>query len=349
MQPPNDSNPTGNLQQLDPQGLEVLVGILLNELGYKILEWDDRARGRGDRFADFEAVSPEGIRTFVEVKAMRRQSRVPTTYFRRFTGDISRFRQQDEKIKAIFATNSDLPDPNKEILSSANVDLWDRTILENLVADRPRSLAAALQDQHRRDATSRQTNELLTGPVDRQTSSTSLIDEVEGQLASILPGREDWKKFEETATEILTKLFNPHLGPPEIQNRTDDGLDIMDAIFPIRSYQPPWSFIRQEHQTRFVVAEFKNYTQEISQGEVRSISDYLLEKALRNFGLLISRQNPSKSAKEKRRKEWMEKRKMIVFLSDQDLIDMARYYEEGDDPFQVIEQQTEEFFRTLTT
>jgi len=71
--------------------------------------------------------------------------------------------------------------------------------------------------------------------------------------------KDSWREYERICTEILTYVFTPDLSVPDIQTRSDDGLDIIDAIFPIRSNAPPWALVRSEFRTRFVDAELKNY------------------------------------------------------------------------------------------
>jgi hypothetical protein len=143
-------------------------------------------------------------------------------------------------------------------------------------------------------------------------------------------------------------VFSAGLGIPEIQYRSDDGLDIMDAIFPIRSRGQPWASVRTDYRTRFVVAEFKNYSEPIVQRQVESLAQYLWHPAMRMFGLLVSRSAPSSSAVAARRRAWLESQKCIVFLEDDDLIEMLHSFEAGSDPFDIIDAQLEEFLRGLT-
>jgi len=44
----------------------------------------------------------------------------------------------------------------------------------------------------------------------------------------------------------------------------------------------------------------------------------------------------------------MEHDKMIVFLEDDDLIEMAQLREAGNDPYEVIDRQLRTFFRKLS-
>ena len=163
-----------------------------------------------------------------------------------------------------------------------------------------------------------------------------------------MPGRDHWKQYENVCTEILTYVFSPALATPDIQSRSDDGLDIIDAIFAIRTHQAPWSLVRSEYRTRFVVAEFKNYSDPIGQNQVESLAQYLWRPSQRFFGLLVSRQDPSASAIAQRRRKWLEEEKCIVFLSDADLNEMLQLRQIDAEPFDVIDARLEEFLRTLT-
>jgi hypothetical protein len=168
------------------------------------------------------------------------------------------------------------------------------------------------------------------------------------KLARIPKGRDGWRDYELLCAEILTEIFSPALGPPDVQSRSDDGLDIMDAVFPIRSVTAPWSLVRSEYATRFVVAEFKNYTDPIGQKEVEAIAQYLWRKAQRRFGILVTRLPPGGQALMQRRRKWIEEDKMIVILTDDDLLEMLQIREAGREPFDVVDAQLEDFLRTLS-
>jgi hypothetical protein len=146
---------------------------------------------------------------------------------------------------------------------------------------------------------------------------------------------------------ILTDVFLPELGAPSHQYRSDDELDIMDAVYPIRSHTGPWARARAEYGSRFVVAEFKNYSEPVGAEAVRQIHRYLSPKAFRTFGLLVSRHDPSEQARVQRRRLWLGDggpQALIVFLSDDDLIAMADLASQNRNPFEVIDTQLEDFF-----
>jgi hypothetical protein len=141
-------------------------------------------------------------------------------------------------------------------------------------------------------------------------------------------------------------LIGP-FGVPTIQSRSEDNLDIRDAVYPIGSGNVFWDDLKRMCATRSAVAEFKNFSGPITQKEVESVQQYLFRKAMRMFGLLCSRSAPSASALRARRRAWMEQDKLIVLLSDEDMKEMVRARSLGGDPSTVIDAQLDEFFLHL--
>jgi len=97
-----------------------------------------------------------------------------------------------------------------------------------------------------------------------------------------------------------------------------------------------------------VVAEFKNGDSVPTQKEVESLQQYLWPQAMRSFGLLCARKGPSDSALLARRRAWVENEKLIVILSDSDLLEAINLRAAGGDASEIIDAQLEEFFATLS-
>jgi len=326
-----------DLSTLSYDELELVVRALLVRSGYRITA---QAR-RGQRGPDFEAVAPSGDPIFVEVKHHRQP--IPRVIVEQFAGDIARYRLQSLGAKGLFVVSGVLSAAaTASIESHPELVVWTGDVLIRMLEAHPDLLAAvgitsaAFQDLNTLSM-------FAPEPIPKLASALYIQ-----RLAAITPGRADWRSFESWCTQILTEIFSPDLGPPDQQIRTDDGLDIMDAIFPIRTSLPPWSLVRSEFATRFVVAEYKNYLDPIGARQVESVAQYLWGSAKRQFGILVSRNAPAASALVQRRRIWLQEAKMVVFLSDRDLIEMLQMRENADEPFAVVDAQLEEFLRTLT-
>ena len=328
-----------DLHALDYAEFELLIGLLLRREGYEILKTP--APPGHVAGADYEVVDPSGAFQFVEVKHFERP--VPLSQIDRFLGDIDRLRASKPDARGLLVLSGMLATKTQEALGQrAHISVWDGKVVERLLAKHPDVLASANQAASARTAFFALQATLVSGGAESKAA------ELVKRLRAVSRGRDHWKSFENLGVEVLSHVFSPALGAPDIQSRSDDGLDIIDAIFPIRSRDYPWSYVRSEYQTRFVVAEFKNYSDPIGQRQVESITQYLWRPAKRNFGLLISRSEPSESAIVARRRAWLEAEKCIVFLHDDDLVDMLQSSEGDSDPFDIIDTQLENFFRGLT-
>jgi len=328
-----------DLDALDHQTFELLVGLLLVRGALTVTRTPARDTPFGP---DFEAIDAQGTPVFVEVKHFRRSAVLPSSAVAQFIGEMARMRAQHPGAHAILATSSTLNQRARELAASGNLEVWDRHEVLRRLAEEP-DVAPIVQDVAASRGRIDNALENLRAP-----ATASRSEQLASGLRGLPAGRTHWREFETLGTRALTDIFSPQLGAPEVQSRTDDGLDIIDAIFPVRGTAPPWSIVRSEYRSRLAVAEFKNYVDAIGQRQVESIAQYLWHKAFRSFGLLLSRNGYDDSASLARRRAWLEADRLIVFLRDDDLIDMMRLREQGEEPFQVIDTQLEDFFRRLS-
>jgi hypothetical protein len=328
-----------DLEKLQHTEFETLVGLLLKREGHQIVHGPGAPGTRGP---DFETVSPEGRPVVVEVKHFNFARGVGKSLVMQFVGDLERYRQQKQGVQGLLVVSSPLSAGAMEaIAQGSDIAVWDREVVSSHLAqhqDLESVFHSAIESKRSFES---KVESLMEG-------ISSRTDELSARLRALPCGRDTWREYERICTEILTYVFTPDLAAPDIQSRSDDGLDIIDAIFPIRSNLPPWSLVRSEYRTRFAVAEFKNYCDPIGQAQVESIAQYLWRPAQRFFGLLASRSGPSASAIAQRRRKWLEEEKCIVFLSDDELCEMLQLREAKGQPFDVIDTQLEDFFRTLT-
>jgi len=152
-----------------------------------------------------------------------------------------------------------------------------------------------------------------------------ITDQLIKDLEDCPEGKEGWKLYEEICTRILTYLFVPPLSNPKIQSRRENNIDIRDAVFPNRSNDENWRFLRENYDAKYIVAEFKNYATEgsnIDKYSVLQLGDYLKPFTLGRFGILCSRKDPIESAVIKQKEYYSELQKLIIFVNDQKLKEM---------------------------
>ncbi|HLO96054.1 MAG TPA: restriction endonuclease [Burkholderiaceae bacterium] len=318
------------------QEFEMLCARLLQAAGYTFQRQGARSQDIG---VDFTFTDPSGETWVAEVKHFTRP-RTGTTLLRQAAVQLSSAKQLIGAAKGLLIVSMLLPQNLKDdIEAREGVTIWDSRRLDDLLAGRPEVEKDFLLLLDAKAVARRG----LEQPAPLDSRAQELID----RLEALLPGKETFREFEDLCVDILNYAFFPQLGVPSVQSRSEDGLDIRDAIFPIASDHAFWQEIKRTCSTRFMVAEFKNYTESIRQREVESIQQYLYSKAMRMFGVLCSRNLPSESALLARRRAWVEADKLILLLSDEELKDLVRAKSYGEKPTDVLDAQLGEFFLKL--
>ena len=85
----------------------------------------------------------------------------------------------------------------------------------------------------------------------------------------------------------------------------------------------------QIYNSRYIVFEFKNYNNEITQDEVYSTNRYLYKEALRTVAIVISRYKMDTNAKKTAEGILRTEKNLILNLSENDLITMLKCKKEN--------------------
>lgn len=157
-------------------------------------------------------------------------------------------------------------------------------------------------------------------------------DELGEKLKKIEPGREQSLLYEETCTEILKNILGDCLDRWERQQISNNGLYRFDLCCKIKHGVLPEFFdtVKNFFNTKYIVFEFKNYETPITQKEIYTTEKYLYQKALRGAAIIISRKGASENARAAAKGCLRENGKLILCLSDADLLEMLVLKEKGD-------------------
>lgn len=150
------------------------------------------------------------------------------------------------------------------------------------------------------------------------------------RLKECKAGKKHSGEYEDICEEILRTLFEAnYFNRLTSQHKTKDVHFRMDLIGSLKinqnneeSMHPLWQMLVQHYNSHFVVFEFKNYAKEIDQNLIYITEKYLFDAALRNVALIISRKGFSKSAKFAAEGCLKEHGKLILDITDDDLIRM---------------------------
>jgi hypothetical protein len=172
------------------------------------------------------------------------------------------------------------------------------------------------------------------------------IQELIERLRNCPLGAAGWREFEDVCVEILTRLFVPPLTRPRIQARTYSGTDRRDAVFANRNINGHgnWGHLFNELNARMVLFEFKNYgAEEVGKDETNQTRNYLTAPMGR-LAMICSRRLPDNGAHIKRNTIFSEDGKVILFLTDENLIEMLHMQERGEDPSDLLMDLVESFY-----
>lgn len=174
----------------------------------------------------------------------------------------------------------------------------------------------------------------------KDSTGRELIEELE----EIPKGREGAYRFETCCINILKYLFQDYLIGWKEQSLTIDGLHRRDLVCRVKdSHTEVWQFISHTLRSRYVIFEFKNYSEKITQREIFTTERYLFPMALRNCAFIISREGASDSAQNVIDGAMREHGKLIISLSEIDVIQLIQGKENGDDPNVYLFEKIDDF------
>lgn len=167
------------------------------------------------------------------------------------------------------------------------------------------------------------------------------------ELEQITPGTAHAYRYQHTVLEILNHLFSPELIDGEIEVKTVDGTERRDIIFTNDSDQSFWNYVRQEHSAFLIMFETKN-TSSLETAHFNQTATYLGDR-LGRLGFIVTRNSTTSVNQKKAFSIYNDSqpRKIILVLSDQDLIEMLDMKCRGQNPMRFIQKNYRHFRQTV--
>lgn len=138
-------------------------------------------------------------------------------------------------------------------------------------------------------------------------------------------------EYECICTEIIQFLFDSEFTQSSNQHKTSDDIFRMDLLCGIKGTSAFWELLIKHYNTRFVVFEYKNYTSFLPQNLIYITEKYLFNAALRNVAIIVSRKGFSQNARIAALGCLKENGKLIIDLTDDDLILMLHKKIDGEE------------------
>lgn len=154
------------------------------------------------------------------------------------------------------------------------------------------------------------------------------------KLQSWVPRDNAYTVYENLCVDILKYLFDDELALWKVQERTYDNLYRYDLVCRIKDggVSGFWKTIEQFFNSKYVIFEFKNYKEPITQREIYTTEKYLYLKALRGVAIIISCYGTDNNAEKAIRGTLRENGKLILSVDNQGLIEMIEAKIKGREP-----------------
>jgi len=165
------------------------------------------------------------------------------------------------------------------------------------------------------------------------------------RLKDIRPGAKDAKAYEQCVFGMLCRFFAGQLSHHKRESKTIYGTKRRDIVFFNISSHDFWQMVRQRHAATNIVFECKN-TETLKPDHVNQLVGYL-GRSLGNFGVIVSRLPPGENLRLQAIAAFNNNDKVVLFLSDEDLAEMARLDAQGRDPTEVIKCKYVKFTRAV--
>lgn len=274
----------------------------------------------------------------VEVKAYRPSSIPSLSVLNRAILQLEKFMELADITQGLVITSIILEDRLFSRLPP-NIEIWDLNKILSMSKQHPK-IYNELIDLFELDS-----NNKLIIRHENFSIGISLIEE----LKNIPKGKEGAYKFEEWCIRVLKYLFNDYLVGWKEQSTTIDGLHRRDLVCRVKdSYTEVWQFISHTLKSRYVIFEFKNYSEKITQREIFTTERYIYPMALRNCAFIISREGASNSAQQVIDGAMREHGKLIISLSTEDINFLLEGKDKGEDPNIYLFNKIDDFLISLS-
>lgn len=315
---------------------------LLEHQGYKNICTEARILDDASRIRPDIVAEMDGKQVILEVKSYRNlyNSRA---IINNAIKQVLRYKFLTEKANKVFSFIVVLPcevedDVKREIYERYEVVIWD---ISNLIylCEGSRDLIQLLQRSLPYPAVKLEAKKPLGwdsikhDSIDSKTER-SPSDVYMERLEHCKPGKADNadKEYESICTDIIKYLFETEFYKISEQHKTGDEMFRMDLLCSLKGSTAFWKFLISFYRTKFVVFEYKNYSEPISQNLIYITEKYLFPVALRNVAFIISRKGFDQNAEKAALGCLRESGKLIVSLDDDDLISMLVMKKTGEEP-----------------
>lgn len=337
--------------------LNELILPIIKQMGFENVDLECRINNKGKTIRPDIVAEKDHVQYVIELKAYRGQrinqqivwnAVQQVLAYKHFFSDKDTVEQRFGLI-LLCDVDSEL---KTSIWENEKIFIWDIKNLLYFCSSNPELLSAlsvcipyALNDI--------QSEEPL-GLVFRQhesTTSTEYQDKgkvLSEELKACKIGKGNAVEYEKVCTRIIKYLFEPEFSKFSEQHKTGDSMFRMDILCALKGTTEFWRMLTHFYKTKFIVFEFKNYAKKIQQNLIYVTDKYLFNPALRNVAFIISRKGFDKHAHEAAMGILKDSGKLIIDLTDDDLLTMITLKQGGEEPSDYLLDKVERLLMSVS-
>ena len=337
--------------QIEERNLEMgwlyTLSELFQNLGYEVVYQNDEfiPSPRPDLILE------KGGDKFVVEFKLYRSERVSLAILRNAFLSLSRTMEAENAKSGILVIPQDISDQRISGFSSyKGIEVWEREKLIEQVQPFP-DLGQSLASLFRELRVGAERPPEASNSVSLLGEATATLPKIGAgkilaeKMSQIPAGREGGAayKFEAICKDALSLLFGKDLLGWRAQSEIDKGFQRVDFIARLQPVQSAfWATLANDFRTRYVVFEFKNYSNPITQDQIYTTEKYLFTSALRSVAIVVSKNGMSKSAERAIQGALREQGKLILCISGKEFETMLLGFDQGDDPDEILIKKRDE-------
>lgn len=329
---------------------EKIVAKLLINLGKKNVKLNSRIKMANGSFEEIDITFGEEPKyTIAGLKAYRYSSPPPPKVFDRALISTVRTKKRVSANWGILIISCPLTPALKELATSYEdkIETWDANrLLEKALTfpDIYREFEELFEISGSHFRNRNYIPEMLLTGITRIANKGEQLAKT---LKAITPGRDSSAEFEQACINSLKYIFSSDLHGWHEQNTTEDDLHRRDLICRILPNSEVWRLVLTDLRSRYVIFEFKNYTDPITPHEINTTERYLFPAALRTVAILISPKGCSASAEKVISGAMRDQGKLILSLTVPEIEKLLTSKDKGEDPNTYLFDRIDDFLMRL--
>lgn len=178
----------------------------------------------------------------------------------------------------------------------------------------------------------------LLGTISSDSDDNMIAENLINEIQNWQAKKRKSSEYEDLCIRVLKNLFAADLSLWRDQQRSNEDLYRFDLVCKIKDNIQVafWKFIEEYFRSKYIIFEFKNYVDQITQKEIYTTDKYLYAKALRCVAIIISCEGEDKNAKKAIKGTLRENGKLILSISNKDLVMMLKGKKQGVSPAEYL-------------